>query len=456
MVFSSITFLFFFLPVVLALVAIAPERLRNPVLLAASLLFYAWGSHWFVIVLVGTSMIDYALVARRLLKASIVLNLGVLAYFKYAGFFAVDVVGGLTPLDNPPSWLTSVVLPIGISFFTFQRISYAMDVTSGREEPVEHFTDYLLYITLFPQLIAGPIVRYRDISTQLRSRVMSIEGFSDGVVRFTLGLSKKVLIADSIGPVADAVFAPSGGELTTTAAALGTVAYTLQLYFDFSGYSDMAIGLGRMFGFSFPENFNRPYTASSITEFWRRWHMTLSNWFRDYLYIPLGGNRTGHTYRNLAIVFLLTGLWHGAAWTFVIWGAYHGALLLLERRLGGQILSGLAGRAVTLGLVMVGWVIFRAPDMGRAVDVMGALLRFDFGPSNPTIAAALDTRAFIVLVLASFVFVQPGRVDAGDTKLLSPGRLPALARTGLVVVGLPFALLVAASQSFSPFLYFQF
>ncbi len=456
MVFSSITFLFFFLPAVLAFVALSPKKLRNTVLLLASLVFYAWGSQWFVIVLVATSALDYYLVGQRWLKASVVLNLSVLAYFKYAGFFAVDVVGAFTPFDNPPAWLTNVVLPIGISFFTFQRISYAVDVISGREEPVNHFGDYMLYIVLFPQLIAGPIVRYSDISAQLKNRSMTMEGFSDGSVRFALGLSKKVLIADSLGPVADAVFASDAGNITTPAAILGTVAYTLQLYFDFSGYSDMAIGLGRILGFTFPENFNRPYTAVSVTDFWRRWHMTLSFWFRDYVYIPLGGSRTGHTTRNLIIVFLLTGLWHGAAWTFVVWGAYHGSLLLLERKFGGRLLPGVGGRIITLVLVMFGWIVFRAPDFTVAAEVFTSLFAFDFGPVSPAITRSLETRALVVLLGASLVFFQPGRKVAGDANLLSDKAPAALARTMLLGVGMPAALLVAASQSFSPFLYFQF
>ncbi|MGI9601047.1 MAG: MBOAT family O-acyltransferase [Acidimicrobiales bacterium] len=470
MVFSSITFLFFFLPITLAVVWALPPRSRNTALLAFSLLFYAWGSGWFVLMLVATSAIDYRIVDRahearlggddatvkRALIASVVLNLGVLAYFKYAGFLADDVFGPLLGLGDAPSWLSDVVLPVGISFFTFQRLSYSIDVATGRDEPVARFRDYLLFIALFPQLIAGPIVRYGEIHAQLLDRTISLDGVSDGVVRFSFGLAKKVLVADTIGVVADAVFDPATGSLSTTEAIVGTVAYTLQLYFDFSGYSDMAIGLGLMLGFRFPENFDRPYTSESVTEFWRRWHMTLSHWFRDYVYIPLGGNRTGHTQRNLIIVFGLTGLWHGAAWTFVIWGAYHGVWLLVERRFGGRLLPGPGGRVVTLAIVMVGWIIFRAPTLDRAGEVLAALGRFDFSFDNDTIGAALDSRALLVMILASVVFVVPHR-EPGRRRLLEPdSRTIAAGRTLLMTLALPAALIVVSSQTFSPFLYFQF
>ncbi len=466
MVFSSITFLFFYLPLVVLLTWVAPARFRNAVLLVASLVFYAWGSDSFVLVLVGTSLLDFVFVRlghragrrrrRGFLLASIVLNLGVLAYFKYAGFLSNDVFGALFGLGDPPDWLGAVVLPIGISFFTFQRLSYSVDVLTDREDPIERFFDYLLYITLFPQLIAGPIVRYSTIRAQLLERTLAVDRIADGVVRFSFGLCKKIIVADTLAGVADLVFDPSIGRLTTSEAALGTVAYTLQLYFDFSGYSDMAIGLGMMLGFTLPENFDRPYTATSVTEFWRRWHMTLSQWFRDYLYIPLGGNRTGHTYRNLILVFLLTGLWHGAAWTFVIWGAYHGIWLLIERRAGGRLLSGLPGRALTLAIVAVGWIVFRAPDFNWATEVFSALFRFEFGTRSGRIANAVDTRFLLVLLGASIVFFMPSTKRPGPPRLHDPGRLAAAARSGLLVVGLPIALVLAAAQTFSPFLYFQF
>ncbi len=471
MVFSSATFLFVFLPLVVGLVHAVPDRLKNGTVLAASLVFYTWGSGGFVLVLIVTSAIDHRIAdrahrawrrgdeggRRRALTASVLLNLGVLAYYKYAGFLAVDLVARFTPIADPPAWLTDIALPIGISFFTFQRISYAVDVARGHERPADSVLDHLLYIALFPQLIAGPIVRYGDIAEQLRRRSTELGGVADGAVRFTFGLSKKVLIADTLAPLADQVFGADPGSLSSSAVLLGTLAYTLQLYFDFSGYSDMAIGLGQMIGFRLPENFDRPYTSASVTEFWRRWHITLSRWFRDYLYIPLGGNRTRQTYRNLIIVFLLTGLWHGAAWTFVAWGAYHGSLLLLERRLGWAERDGAGNRAVTLTLVMIGWIIFRAPDLGAAGALIGRLAALDFGPPSDDILVALDTRTSMILCLASIVFLLPGRGPANATRVLTQAtRSGAFVRAATLIVALPLSLIVASSQAFSPFLYFQF
>src|SRR5262249_31216673 len=277
-------------------------------------------------------------------------------------------------IGKPPS----IELPIGISFFTFQAISYVADIYTGRIVPVRRFIDFLAYHLLFPQLIAGPIVRYVEIEKELYDRRGSLGDFADGLHRCCLGLGKKLILADIMGVVADSVFSLPTNELTTGVAWFGALAYTLQIYFDFSGYSDMAIGLGRMLGFRFPENFNQPYRSQSITEFWRRWHMTLSRWFRDYLYIPLGGNRAGpiRTYANLLIVFVLCGLWHGAAYTFLLWGLFHGALLVIERlaqnRFGWKP-TGLGGWALTLLLVMIGWVLFRAPTAGAAVDFLKAM-----------------------------------------------------------------------------------
>jgi len=316
-------------------------------------------------------------------------------------------------------------------------------------------------VALFPQLIAGPIVRFHEISTQLRDRSCRLDDVADGVLRFAHGLVKKVVIADAVAAAADASFGVDPGLLSMPEAWIGLVGYTLQIYFDFSGYSDMAIGLGLMLGFRFPENFRRPYSAISVTDFWRRWHMTLSNWFRDYLYVPLGGNRGSRaaTYRNLAIVFLLTGLWHGAEWTFVAWGAYHGALLIVER-VTGQRPTGEASviplrRALTLLAVMLGWVLFRADDLGHAAGYLQALFSFDFGPGSGVVGAAVGRRVLITLALASTVALLP-RDFVGGLYLLRSHRWAVAARVATLAVALPYALLLVVGGTFSPFLYFQF
>jgi alginate O-acetyltransferase complex protein AlgI len=477
MVFSSPTFLFLFLPAVLLATWAAPTPLRRFVLLAASLGFYAWGVQEFLLVIVGSTLIDWALargIARRhdpggsrsarwLLLAGLTQNLGLLAYFKYGGF-ASEQAARLTDLLGLGSPGTlEVVLPIGISFFTFEKISYLVDVWRGDVKARRDPFDVLLFVALFPRSIAGPIVRLREIQHELRRPQPTLEGIGEGSVRFSQGLAKKVLIADQIAPVADACFASAGqGTLSLTAAWLGALAYSLQLYFDFSGYSDMAIGIARMLGFKLPENFNRPYSAVSVTDFWRRWHMTLSRWFRDYVYIPLGGNRGNEraTTRNLLIVFGLTGLWHGAAWAFVIWGFYHGAWLILERRFGWRALDGqvrfvVLRRALLVLIVVVGWVMFRAESMGLALDYYRAMLTPSLG-LTPEIAGALGEQARLTLAIACLVFLLPREPKERWLRTPNPSAAALVARTALVVVALPYALAMAFSSTFSPFLYFQF
>jgi alginate O-acetyltransferase complex protein AlgI len=341
-------------------------------------------------------------------------------------------------------------------------MSYTVDVARGRRAHLRNPIDFALYVALFPQLIAGPIVRFHEIADQLGDRRAGMDAFAEGAVRFTHGLVKKVVVADAVAVVADAAFATPAGELTAVTAWLGVTAYTLQIYFDFSGYSDMAIGLGRMFGFRFPENFARPYSAVSVTDFWRRWHMTLSNWFRDYLYIPLGGSRDGasRTYRNLWVVFLLTGLWHGAAWTFVAWGAYHGALLVAER-LVGQRPTGPTNlepvrRAATLLAVMVGWVLFRAETLTGALGYLRAMVAPGSLEVAPQVAEVLDLRVTLVLAMASLVVLLPRHLVLGPTLERARGAAPAAARLAVFGLALPYALLLMAGGSFSPFLYFRF
>ncbi|MHC4178781.1 MAG: MBOAT family O-acyltransferase [Planctomycetota bacterium] len=381
MVFSSLLFLVAFLPVFLALYYATPIRFRNHVALAGSYLFYAWGAPRFVIVLLASSAIDYWLSRqidrapkestrrrRLLLGISLVLNLGLLAFFKYANFFVEEFSNLLLQFGGESIFWRQIALPIGISFFTFQKITYIVDVYRRVVPPARSLAAYALYVAMFPQLIAGPIVRYHDIADQLSGRVHSVEKIFSGIWRFCLGLGKKVLVANSLAVVADRTFAADAATLPTTAAWLGILCFTFQIYFDFSGYSDMAIGLARMMGFELPENFNCPHVSGSFTEFWRRWHISLSNFMREYLYIPLGGNRVRpyRMYLNLWIVFLLSGLWHGANWTFVAWGAYHGLFLSLEKLFSGWTARGLPRRLprlaavpLTFLLITVGWVFFR-------------------------------------------------------------------------------------------------
>ena len=472
MVFSSVTFLFFFLPICLGGYYLLGRRLRNGWLLLSSLVFYTWGGGALVSLLVISTVADYAMgwvvgsgvrtgrrsMVRLGVTGSVLVNLGLLSYFKYANFF-VEQLNSLGFGDI--AW-TSVVLPIGISFFTFQSMSYTIDVARGRVEHLRNILDFGLYVTLFPQLVAGPIVRFHEISDQLQSRVLSIERFATGATRFAHGLAKKVLIADAVAPISDAAFGAEAAALGPAAAWLGIAAYTIQIYFDFSGYSDMAIGLGTMLGFTFPENFRRPYSAVSITDFWRRWHITLSNWFRDYLYIPLGGSRrsSGRTMANLWIVFLLTGIWHGANWTFLLWGLYHGAWLVAERVTGQRSVDGPVNwaplrRAITLLAVMLGWVVFRSPDAAFAWDYVGAM--FTVGGITPeAITAAIDTRAIIAMGVGIASVFIPGHIVGGLLVTSWQGVRGAVVRFAEVAVALPYVMIVVASGSFSPFLYYQF
>jgi alginate O-acetyltransferase complex protein AlgI len=478
MVFSSIEFLWFFMPVVLALYALVPPRGRNLLLATVSVVFYAWGAHSIVVVFLASIALNYAagrLIgrykeadredrARQVMWAAIVVNLLILFTWKYT-VFAVDqlnaALGLLSDGDVIPE--PSILLPIGISFFTFHGISYVVDVTRESAPPMRKVADYTQYMAFFPQLIAGPIVRYHQIDDQIRHpppRSQRLDDLAEGFPRFALGLCKKVLIADQVAPIADAAFSDPSG-LTFTGAWIGALAYTVQIYFDFSGYSDMAIGLARMFGFRFPENFDRPYSAVSMTDFWRRWHITLSRWFRDYVYIPLGGSRVSQavTVRNLMIIFLLVGFWHGAAWPFVLWGVYNGVLLVAERLSGIATLPDerlwVARRLGTFLLIVFGWVLFRSLTLGDAVDVYVAMLT----PSGGALPAALDDALVAPAVLALIW----GLASALLPRDLVLGRVvqgrwsggPLAARIAVVAL-LPFAAITVAAGSFSPFLYFQF
>jgi alginate O-acetyltransferase complex protein AlgI len=475
-IFSSPTFLFLFLPAVLISVWLAPVWLRRFILLAAGLFFYAWGVQGFVLVIVASTLLDWALargmtvaetrnqlrLKRGLLILGLVQNLGLLAWFKYASYasWQIDRLADMLGLASPGT--LEILLPIGISFFTFEKISYLVDVWRGDVEARRDPFDVLLFVSLFPRSIAGPIVRLREIQHDLRRPQPRLDLAQSGAIRFAHGLAKKVLIADQIAPIADAAFAAvQDGSLTTGSAWLGMLAYGLQLYFDFSAYSDMAIGIGMMLGFRLPENFDRPYSSISVTEFWRRWHMTLSRWFRDYVYIPLGGSRgtPGETSRNLLIVFLLTGIWHGAGWTFVLWGLYHGAWLMIERKMGWRGLEGpvhlrWARRASLILIVFLGWVLFRAETLGDAFHYYEAMI-VPVGGMAPAVKLALTGQALTMLIIACGIFLLPGTRSGGRFLIDGLGLRAEVARVGVMLL-LPLVLVMAFAGDYSPFLYFQF
>jgi alginate O-acetyltransferase complex protein AlgI len=475
MSFATPTFLWFFMPATLLCYWLLPRGARNGVVAVASLVFYAWGGHAFVFLLLACVAVNFAvglaldsprpaLQRRRktALITAIVVDVGALAVWKYADFGSRQISALSRALGGHDTHVLHLVLPIGISFFTFHHLSYVVDVYRGSRKPLRNPLTFVTYIMMFPQLIAGPIVRFHEIADQLEQRPTDRLGdFAAGFPRFALGLSKKVVVADTIAPVANSVFALHTSELTTVSAWLGALAYTLQLYFDFSGYSDMAIGLGRMFGFQLPENFNRPYSAASITDFWRRWHMSLSRWFRDYLYIPLGGNRGSRlqTYRNLYVVFALTGFWHGANWTFLVWGLYHGTLLVIERVTGWgdpQTAWRPLQRAATQLLVIVGWVLFRADSLPRAGHILGAMF-VPTGHGLPlAVSAALTHRAFLVFVMALIVFLIPRDFVMGRFVEFGTSRRAIATKLAYVAVVAPVAAALVAVGTFSPFLYYQF
>lgn len=477
MLFSSLIFLYGFLPLVLLLVWITPAKARNAVLLLASLVFYAWGGVSYLAVLVLSILLNYGFgrwigayrgraAASRVLMLGVGLNLALLFLFKYTVFFLDQLNVGFLGMGWPPLDVPKIALPLGISFFTFQAISYLVDVYRA-ETPVQKRLDRLgLYIALFPQLIAGPIVRYHDIEKQLGKRIWSWENMAQGIERFILGLAKKVLLANNFALLADEIFAVNPASLDWSVAWLGVVVYSLQIYFDFSGYSDMAIGLGRMFGFVIPENFNFPYIARSIREFWRRWHISLSQWFRDYLYIPLGGNRqsSSRTYFNLFIVFLLTGLWHGASWTFIVWGLVHGFFMIIERKgLGEWLTKGPKWLSHVYSLLVVGlaWVLFRAESFAYAIAYYKAL--FGLGESTGfrlDVSPYLDLEfrvALVIGLLASTPFLQ--KTIQWLNKQLASVRLRGLAEmSGAILLMLLFfwCTVHLASNSYNPFIYFRF
>lgn len=494
MVFSSATFLFFFLPCVLALYYLSPMRLRNGVLLLASLVFYAWGEPVYVFLMVGSIGANWVvglLMARYadtphekpVLALGIVFDLVVLAYFKYAGFLVAGVLAHVPGLSHVAAEFHTPRLPIGISFFTFHAMSYLVDIYRRQAKALRNPLNMGVYITMFPQLIAGPIIRFHDVAEQILRRNNTLPRFASGVERFSYGLGKKMLIANPMGSVADWAFALDPSQLHTSDAWVGIIAYALQIYFDFAGYSDMAIGLGRMFGFEFLENFNYPYIATTIQEFWRRWHLSLSAWFRDYLYIPLGGNRKGdgHTVFNLFTVFVLCGFWHGAGWTFIFWGFWHGLFLALERGRWGRVLQAwptVLRWLYAMIVVLVGWVFFRAESFAHGWQYLIAMSGLQGQPATGTalaikFAAREHWTMGVALLLSTPVlafmardFISRGypiKVPRGaiyEWSIRIGNRigemwLPSIRTIAMVAILAACATYVAAG-TYNPFIYYRF
>jgi len=469
LVFSSLVFLYLFLPLNLILYFVCRRTAaRNVVLLLFSLLFYAWGEPLYVFLLLFSASSDYlhgrliergrgTWKARAALISSLVINLGLLGFFKYAGFL-VESVNALLPVALP---IPSVRLPLGISFYTFQTLSYIVDVYRGRVRAQRSYREYLLYLSLYPQLVAGPIVRYADVETELRERPSNAEEIAYGALRFCTGLGKKVILANTAGALCTPILDGNLAALSAAEAWYGVVLFALQIYFDFSGYSDMAIGLGRIFGFHYYENFHYPYLSRSVSEFWRRWHISLGSFFREYVYIPLGGNRH-HLWRNLAVTWLLTGLWHGASWNFVLWGALFGILIILERLGLGKVLTRIPrifSHLYLLLAVLAGWVLFYYTDLGRAGQMFSVLA----GRGAASLSDALFTARFmnnIFFFAAALIACLPLAPKLRDA-LITKGRFYNPALLAIVQLLTCVLLLVVCTamlvgESYNPFLYFRF
>lgn len=470
MVFSSSYFLFMFLPLVFLIYFIAPGKYKNLILTIASIYFYAFGEKYLVLLMLTSAVVDYrcALLIEQGkrgmgLGISLTFNLLSLGFFKYFNF-TFDNFEALLSLFNIHSAffekLPQIALPIGISFYTFQTMSYTIDVYRGEVKANRNFIDFLAFVTMFPQLVAGPIVRYIDIQKQLNNKQISLLNFTLGSERFIIGLAKKMLIANTFAGIADEIFSQNISDISTLYAWLGVVAYAIQIYFDFSGYSDMAIGLGKMMGFTFLENFNYPYISKSIQDFWRRWHISLSTWFRDYLYIPLGGNKKGtyRTYFNLFIVFFVTGLWHGASWNFIVWGLFHGLFLIIERIGFNRTLAKLwtpLQHLYTIFVVLIGWVYFRAPDLKFANQYI--IKMFDCTVGNISILYKInffkigyDTFFFGFLAI---LFSIP--IYKHFDNILNK-RIFLIVRPLVFILLLLICIVYIAADSYNPFIYFKF
>lgn len=470
MLFNSPLFLFLFFPCLYFIYRVSPIAWQNRILLAASLFFYSWAEPIFVFWALGSALLDWVLgeviwrspepkIRKGALTVGVIANVALLSYFKYANFFWGNFVAVLKQFGLQSSALLHVALPIAISFIVFEKITYLVDLYRKDGRPADDLLTYMLYVFYFPKLLAGPIIRYRDIDQQLRQRQVTWIDFRDGMIRFLFGLAKKVLIADHIGHLANEVFALPGKQLDMPLAWLGVFCFSAQIYFDFSGYSDMAIGLSQIFGFRLKENFRQPYTAINFTDFWRRWHISLSTWIRDYLYIPLGGNRCSlaRTYFNLCLCFFLSGLWHGAAWTFIIWGLFHGTMLIADRvfwKRWQTHLPKVINVAITFCLVMISWVIFRS----QSLDQIGFYLRAMFipHPVEPTLLSASPDVVW-TLAVAYFIIFLPllprfEKVLAWYENLALRRTLELSGAYGLLL----FALARIATVSYQSFLYFRF
>ena len=461
MVFSSLLFLFIFLPLFLITYYVVPKKMRNFILFLASLVFYAWGEPIYVSIMIFSTVLDYSvgrviatyrehrLIPKIALMVSMLGNLGMLGFFKYSNFF-IDNINNVFGLSID---FLEIALPIGISFYTFQTMSYTIDLYRGKIDVQKNIISFGAYVAMFPQLVAGPIVTYATVEKELNERHESISQFSEGVMRFIEGLGKKVLLANNIGMLWEQVKQTPSGELTVVMGWLGIMAFGLQLYFDFSGYSDMAIGLGKMMGFHFPENFNYPYLSKSVTEFWRRWHITLGGWFREYVYIPLGGNRVSRIkfYRNLLIVWFLTGFWHGAGWNFVLWGLFFGGLIIIER--GGLLhllekLPMWCSHVYLLVAIMFSWVLFALEDMSQVVAYFKGMFGLN-GAGIMSGATAYQILNYAIILILGIIFATPVMKRLGE-KLNGVG----LYLFYMVVLALSTAYLV--DSTFNPFLYFRF
>lgn len=462
MVFSSIIFLFTFLPITLVLYYLSPRKLKNLLLLLASLFFYAFGEPLYIVLMLFTTIFDFFMgllldkyketkKAKFILVFTIFINILILGFFKYFGFL-LDIINNIFSLNLMDF---NLPLPIGISFYTFQTLSYIIDVYLGKVSVQKNIISFSLYVTMFPQLVAGPIVRYKDVNDQLDERTESFSKFGEGAQRFILGLGKKILLANTIGLLWTTISEGPINELSSLTAWLGIIAFTFQIYFDFSAYSDMAIGLGKMFGFDFIENFNYPYTATSVTDFWRRWHISLGSWFREYIYIPLGGNRCTllKQFRNLFIVWFITGLWHGASFNFIVWGLYYGFILFIEKIFLKEKLSKLpkiVRRIYTMLIVIIGWVFFASPTLGYATNYIKIL----FGGGNgivDTTSLYYLTSYFILLIILC-ICSSPKPYAYFKTLIEKESVLPLV--SNLIILFFSLAYLV--TESYNPFLYFRF
>ena len=468
MLFSSIVFLFSFLPAVMILYYLLPVRFRNVILLLASLVFYAWGEPVYLFLMLLSILFNYfsgldiarnlqdKRAAKRSLVFNLIINLAVLGFFKYEGF-VLDTLNGILPVHIS---YHALPLPIGISFYTFQILSYIIDVYRGNVKVQTNLPNFALYVTMFPQLIAGPIVQYADVDEQLASREISRTKFGEGSMYFIRGLAKKVLLANTSGMIFTEVSGLAKGNIAVVTAWLGAFAYMFQIYFDFSGYSDMAIGLGKMFGFEFNMNFNYPYVSKSITEFWRRWHISLSSWFRDYVYIPLGGNRVSKIkhIRNLLIVWFLTGLWHGAAWNFVAWGLYYGVILIIEKYFLSPVLDRLPDvvrHIYSIVLVVIGWVLFFSSSFGQAADyirVMFGAGAHGFADRESMYLLTSNLILWLILIFGSTPLVHFRYEHMLRSKKWNTTIINSVVYAALFIVCIAYLV----TESYNPFLYFRF